>query len=212
MPLNAQRLLAFLAFQSHPMHRAYIAGQLWIDASQEHAFSCLRTTLWRMHRLPATLVEATRTHLALSPVMVVDVQELTTCAERVFGREAPPDREEVERLVRGGEILPDWYDDWIIEERERLHQLRLLALEETADNLLRTGRYAEAATSALAAVTTEPLRESARRLLIRSHFCSGNIAEAFRQYAVFRARLARDLGLEPSRQMEDLVESWRDVT
>jgi DNA-binding SARP family transcriptional activator len=163
-----------------------------------------------MHRIPVTVVEVTRTHLALSSVIVVDVQGLMKCAERILRPEAPQDWNEVRQLIRGGELLPDWYDDWVAGERDQLHQLRLVALEVASDNLLNEGRYAEATTSALAAVTADPLRESARRLLIRSHLGAGNLAEALRQYAVFRARLEHDLGLEPSRQMKELAQMLRD--
>lgn len=69
------------------------------------------------------------------------------------------------RLFRE-ELLPDWYDDWVIVERERLRQLCLNALERIGASLRRGGDVALTIDSALAAVQSEPLRESAYRALI----------------------------------------------
>jgi len=107
--------------------------------------------------------------------------------------------------LKPGELLPDWYDDWVLQERERLRQLRLLALEAAGERLLETGRRSEASIVALAAVCADPLRETAYRLLIRSHLAAGNLAEAVRQFGIFRARLWRELGLEPSAEIVELV-------
>lgn len=206
LPLHVQRLLVFLALNNRAMHRAYVAGSLWLEASQEHANACLRTTLWRARGLPCSLVEATTTHLRLAPSVAVDAHELARSAERVLHGPAAADND-IERLASPGDLLPDWYDDWVLQERERLRHLRLLALEAACDELIGEGRYADAVEAALAAVGADPLRESAHRLLISSHLSAGNVVEALRQYAAFCARLRHDLGLEPSPQIVELVRS-----
>ena len=43
-----------------------------------------------------------------------------------------------------GELLPDWYDDWVLLERERFRQLRLHALDALCDDLTRAGRHWDA--------------------------------------------------------------------
>src|SRR3954462_6379608 len=50
---HLERLLAFLALQGRSVHRAYVAGRLWTDRSEECAHACLRTSLWRLRRLAA---------------------------------------------------------------------------------------------------------------------------------------------------------------
>jgi DNA-binding SARP family transcriptional activator len=204
-PLHVQKLLAFLALQRHPLQRAYVAGHLWFELSQEHANGCLRSTLWRMSRFPLPLVVATSTHLALEPTVAVDARELDAAAQRLLRASGPPAPEDVERLTRADELMPDWYDDWLLPERDRLRQIRLLALEAAGEAFVEERRYADAAIAALAAVETDPLRDSAYRLLIRSYVGSGNVAEALHQFGVFRSRLRRELGLKPSPQMIELV-------
>jgi DNA-binding SARP family transcriptional activator len=47
IPRASQRLLAFLALQSRMVERATVAGTLWPDASESHAYSNLRSALAR---------------------------------------------------------------------------------------------------------------------------------------------------------------------
>jgi len=101
--------------------------------------------------------------------------------------------------------LPDWYDDWVLIERERHRQLGLHALEALASRLVQLERYGEAVDAALAAVAAEPFRESAYRALIAAHLAEGNASEALRQYEHFRRLLAEGLSLAPSPRMEALV-------
>jgi DNA-binding SARP family transcriptional activator len=102
-------------------------------------------------------------------------------------------------------LLPDWYDDWVLMERERHRQLSLHALEALAEKLIAVAQHGRAIGVALAAVANEPLRESAHRILIRAHLAEGNVGEAVRQYRLYRRLLRRQLGLDPSPQMEALV-------
>jgi DNA-binding SARP family transcriptional activator len=201
---HLERLLAFLALQHRSVHRAYVSGRLWIDHSEENAQGCLRTSLWRLRRLPRTPVEATTTHLGLAPAVTVDAREVETCAERVLHGDEPSGAD-VDLLVHADDLLPDWYEDWVEQERERLRQLRLLALDAAGETLIVAGRFGEAALVALTAVAAEPIRESAYRVLIRAHLGEGNVGEALRQGDLFRVQLDRELGLGPSPRMEELL-------
>jgi DNA-binding SARP family transcriptional activator len=76
------------------------------------------------------------------------------------------------------ELLPGWYDDWVLLERERTRQRLLHALEALSREHRAAGRCAEAVEAALVAVNAEPLRESAHRELLESHLAEGNWVEA----------------------------------
>ncbi|MEV4389408.1 bacterial transcriptional activator domain-containing protein, partial [Micromonospora sp. NPDC049580] len=104
-----------------------------------------------------------------------------------------------------GELLPGWYDDWVLTERERLRQTQLYALEALAERLTAQGRFSEAVQVALTAVQLEPLRESATRVLIAVHLAERNINEAVRRLELFRADLGRELGVAPTSWLEHLV-------
>ena len=104
------------------------------------------------------------------------------------------------------DLLPDWYEDWVVGERERLRQLRLHALELLALRLTARGSFGLAAEAGLAALRSDPLRESANRALIRVFLAEGNPAEAVRHYRSYSTLLERELGLAPSAQMRELLE------
>ena len=101
---------------------------------------------------------------------------------------------ELERLLAAGELLPDWYDDWTVFNAS-VSAMRLHALERMCDELRRQGRLDKALEVGLAAVASEPLRESAHRAVMRVHLAEGNAAEAFRQYDLFRGLLRSRLGV-----------------
>ena len=203
---HLQRLIAFLAVHERPLHRAYVSGRLWIDKNQEQANGSLRTTLWRLQRLPRPIVEVSTTHLALHPSVVVDVRQLASSTRRAL-RGEPLSRDDVERLVAADDLLVDCYEDWVLDERDQLRQQLVLALEAACLQLLAEERHAEAVMAALAAMSGDRLRESSVRVLIEAHSATGNFAEALRRYDTFRAELATRFRLEPSGQLTRLVES-----
>ena len=90
-------------------------------------------------------------------------------------------------------------------ERERFRQLRLHALESLSEQLTAMGRLGQAVEAALAAVASEPLRESAHRVLIKAYLAEGNRGEALLHFRGFRDLLSHELGVEPSPRMAELV-------
>jgi DNA-binding SARP family transcriptional activator len=143
--------------------------------------------------------------LALSPDVKVDIQGATVRAALLLERPEEHCAHDLELLGVAGDLLPDWYDDWVLIERERFRQLRLHALENLCCAFTRVGEHSQAVRAGLAAVGIEPLRESSHRALICAHVAEGNPAEALRQFELFKARLMDDLGLSPSSKMEMLV-------
>lgn len=205
---TGQRLLAFLALSERAVSRVFVAGTLWPDMPEERSCANLRSTLWRLPRPSAPLVETSPQSLRLGPSVKVDVYEALDAARRALHGHAS-DEEETIDACRFGDLLHDWYDDWILVGRERLRQLRAHALEVICERLTDARKFGQAVDAGLAAVSTEPLRESAQRVLIKVHLAEGNQVQALRQYDAYRRQLAGELGLEPSEQMEQLVRHLR---
>jgi DNA-binding SARP family transcriptional activator len=190
------------------LQRLFVASNLWIDSDEARANGNLRTALWRLRNLDSTLISSTKSHLALAPGVVVDLHESMAHARQVLRRETSGAHDSDPKRL-GGELLPDWYDDWVLIERERFRQLRLHALEALCEALEMVGAYGMAIEAGLACVASEPLRESAHRALIRVHLAEGNRAEAVRQYRVYCKLLRDELGLLPSGQMQRMLEPLR---
>jgi DNA-binding SARP family transcriptional activator len=204
LPRGAQRLIAHLGLCGRP-GRGAIAGHLWPDVPENHAQGSLRSALWRVQKVVPGLVEVSGGALGLAAGVRVDVREFTDWARRVMDPLAGVDAGSTPDVALRGELLPGWYDDWVLLERERLRQLRMHALEALADKLAAAGRCGEALQAAYAAVRTEPLRESAHRAVVRVHLAEGNTAEAVRAYTAFRDLLAAELGVEPTALMTQLI-------
>lgn len=205
LPLGSQRLVAFLALHDRPLLRVHVAGALWLDATEERSCANLRSALWRLRKPGCAIVEATTTHVGLSHEVVVDVRTLVGAARRLLDGMDEPGDADLEQAFQGGELLPDWYDDWLQTERERVRQLRLHAVERFAERLLDEGRYGQVIDLLLGALRRDPLRESAHRLVLQTHLAEGNWSEAVRHYRAYRDRLQADLGLEPSPRISELV-------
>jgi DNA-binding SARP family transcriptional activator len=203
LPAATQRLVALLALRGGALSREYVAGVLWIDHSQGSANASLRTALWRLKRLCAPVIDVSPTYLALSHDVALDVQEITEVAKHLTAGDATCSDGDLHTLMRAGELLPDWYDDWVVIDRERFRQTRLHALDSICNVLTRQGRYGLAVEVGLTAIAAEPLRESAHRAVMRAHLEEGNPGEALRQYELCR-RLLHGLGLEPSIELEGL--------
>ena len=205
LPESSQRLVAFLAVNARPVARAVVASSLWLDSAEERSGANLRSALWRLRRPGHPVVETTDKQLRLAPEVVVDAHELASKALRLLDGTPHESDVALDDDLLHGELLPGWYDDWVLMERERLRQLRIHALESLTDRLRAAGRYGQAVEAGLAAVTAEPLRESAHRALIRVYLAEGNESEALRQHDTYRRVLHDELDLEPSARMDELV-------
>lgn len=204
---GAQRLLAFLALKERPQPRTHVAAMLWPDTTTEKSKASLRTSLWRIQRVDAGIVRVQADRVRLGLDVVVDYPVVRANALRLL---AGPVREgellsAETRAALACELLPDWYDDWALVEREQFRQLRLHALEAMCESLTSVGRLGEAVNAGLCAVHAEPLRESAHRAVIKSHLAAHNHCEALRQYHSYRHLLNAELGLDPSPALTALL-------
>lgn len=209
LPESSQRLVAFLAVNPRPVARAVVASSLWLESAEERSNANLRSALWRLRRPGHPIVETTDKQLRLAPGVVVDTHELASRARRLLDGVPHESDVALDDDLLHGELLPGWYEDWVLMERERLRQLRIHALESLTDRLRSAGRYGQAVEAGLAAVSAEPLRESAHRALIRVYLAEGNGVDALRQHDNYRDVLRDELDLEPSARMDELVAGLR---
>ena len=217
VPASAQRVLAYLALRARPQTRAVVASTLWLDVPDQRASANLRAALWKLRDLRDRLVATRSAHIALSGEVAVDVRNLVAGARRIIGETADgpvPDVAEpgpFDLAHLSGDLLPDWDEDWILFERERIRQLRVHAIEALSGRLREAGRYAAAIEAGLAAVAAEPLRESAHRAVIDVHLEEGNLADARRQFEALRGALWESLEILPSPELARRVGVGSDL-
>ncbi len=150
VPGNVQRLLAFLGLRDRPQHRSIVAGTLWMNTSEAKAASNLRTALWRARQIDSHLVKSTGSYLCIGDRVNIDLDVMIERAGRLATAGAlDPD---ITADCFGEELLPEWFDDWVLLERERVRQLSLHGLEALCVRLCTLGQYGCAIQAGLAAV------------------------------------------------------------
>jgi tetratricopeptide (TPR) repeat protein len=168
-------------------------------------------------KLSRPLVVATASTLQASHDLKTDLAVTEEILHRVIswsepaGRGIPdeiplPDLDPADQAL-SSDLLPEAWDEWVIIERERLHQMRLHALESLACCHRSAGHFGQALNAALRAVAGEPLRESAHRQVIETYLAEGNTSEAIRHFKELRNLLRAELGLEPSSSLRHLMAS-----
>jgi DNA-binding SARP family transcriptional activator len=189
--------------------RAAVAGTLWPDTTEARAYSNLRSALGRLKCQHRKILQASKLELGLIDGVTVDIRSAQTLARRLLDPAATLEQSDLGPatiVALSDDLLPGWYDDWVLIEAEDWRQLRLHALEALAGRLTAASRWGEAADAAGAAVRAEPLRESAHVTLIQVHLAEGNQSEAVREFGRYRALLHAELGLAPTSRLCHLVQ------
>jgi DNA-binding SARP family transcriptional activator len=198
---RAESLLAYLLLhRDAPQSRQHLAFLLWPDSTEGQARTNLRHVLHNLRRaLPEAdrFLDVTARTLQWRPAAPcrLDVAEFEDAIARGALREAVD--------LYGGDLLRGGYDDWLLEERDRLRDLYLEALERLAAQ----EEHGEAVRYAERLLREDPLREETCRLLMRLHAAGGDPARALRVYHACAAMLDRDLGIEPSAPTRELYET-----
>lgn len=211
---GSQRLLAFLALKERPVKRLVIANALWPEVTEGRASANLRSAVLRLCRVACGALDVNPQFLSLPTCVSVDVHESRAVAHQLLGAgsaalAAHLDPEAIVAL--SADLLPGWYDDWVLLEAEDWRQLRLHSLEALATLLTEVGRYGDAVAAARAAVRADPLRESSCAVSMRVFLAEGNRSEAVREFERYRVVLRAELGLEPTEALRQLMRQVRGI-
>ena len=200
LTFSAQAVVSYLALRG-PTDRHRIASALWPDVERSQAGARLRTAIWRVQKSSVALLRTTAERIGLAEIEV-DVDQLLNGAYRRVAQ-LPP------RAQLWGELLPGWYDDWVIVERERFRERRVRALETLAERLLLDERYAASLEVAMACIAAEPLRELGHEIVARVHLAERNYSEAVRHIESYRRLLRAEIEDEPPPQFSRMLEYAR---
>ncbi len=180
----------------------------WPDVPEERARASLRHELWRIRKAlahgpakDAILADDIAVAFAPKSGYWIDV----ACLEQVT-EDASADQLSEALGAYAGELLPGFYDDWVVAEREHLQLVfeqraaRLLDLLEAEKRWPETIQWAER----WLAVGDSP--ERAYRALMLAHQAMGDRAKVRAAYQRCEQALSA-LGLEPSDDMRAMLET-----
>jgi DNA-binding SARP family transcriptional activator len=199
-----QRLLTALAING-PRPRSYLVGLLWPENSETRALESLRVSVHIVsQQIPGLLVNGGAV-LSLSERVDIDLHRVRAQIRELSQVGLVGNAAACLHQLRDAELLPGWYDDWVIFEQSRLRQERLHAFLIIARASVACCDYEVAVEASGAALELEPLYESAVGLLIQAQRRRGNNASALRAFEKYQAKLKEDMGIVPSGTLRRLV-------
>lgn len=210
----AQSLFAYLVLNPGLIQRREkLAGMFWPDATEENARGYLRSALWRIRKSFDEADVDWGGHLSISDIEV-SVQKNSTYeldADRILERKTNEDwsLENLERAVScyAGELLPGFYDEWIVLERERIQAAYEQKMRLFLNKLLEARRWEEALNWSEQWITKGYAPEPAYRALMIAHAGMGDLSSAIAIYRRCQENLSRELGVEPSEELRVLREA-----
>ncbi len=107
-------------------------------------------------------------------------------------------------LWRGAAFADFADEEFVRSAAHRLTELRLSVVEEQAKARLEAGDHALAVGELADVVPQHPLREGLRAVQMRALYLTGRQSEALTSYEDLRARLAEELGIDPSPELRAL--------
>jgi DNA-binding SARP family transcriptional activator len=201
---SAQSLLALLVLNAGTsQQRAKLAGLFWPDSAESNARSNLRHTLWRLRKAIG------------SGHLLSDNQVITFNKESDYWLDvALLDRRQIEDAsvddligsvsVYRGELLPGFYEDWLILERERLQGVFERKMKRLLDRLVDERRWDDVLQWAEQWIAFGQVREPAYRALMVAHSSRGDTSGVDDVYQRCLQALEQELGVIPSEETRDL--------
>ncbi|MBT1004020.1 bacterial transcriptional activator domain-containing protein [Paenarthrobacter sp. DKR-5] len=193
--MRQQRLITALAIGGG-RSRGALASLLWPQARGGLGLANLRAAVFRVGGDQPGLVESHGTMLALSASVGTDLARVRGLIHEVKQGARVPTSREIAVLLRA-DLLPGWYEDWVLFEQDRLLQDRVDALECAAEHCLTIGDLDRAIVAAEGAAVLEPLREAPHRMIVRAHLAAGCPGEAGRRARHFEQIIRAQLGTAP---------------
>jgi DNA-binding SARP family transcriptional activator len=154
------------------------------------------------------LLVADRQYIRLNPAVVTtDVrrfeEELRRAARETEASAKIAAFSQAIALYRGP-LLPGFYDDWVLAERERLQMLQTRALRGLVAAHISLGEGDRALEYAYEVLKLEPLDEENHAEVMRLHAAAGRTVAVTRQFRELQRRLKEELDAEPSEGIQAL--------
>lgn len=209
----AQSLLALLMLTAGMTHRReQLAGTLWPNASDRNARDYLRHELWRLNR-------ALESNPAGTGFFIVNKISIAFNAASAYWLDARQihqtslhagvsiEEELDAAFLYRGELLPGFYEDWVIPHRMQALAAFDLLMPRLLARLREQQRYEDAARASMHWITYGDMPEAAYRELMFAHHNLHDLAAIRHDMEACAAHLHKQYNARPSRRTVDFFQS-----
>jgi predicted ATPase/DNA-binding SARP family transcriptional activator len=202
---KVESLLAYLALYPEPHAREKLAALFWGDVSDEQARGSLRKALTLLRQpLGADIILADRQTVQLNPdyPLWVDAGAFRQLAvnpqQFVIDERLVTDSQLLSVLdLYQGDLLVEFYDDWILPLREQYRAIYLETLLNLTQEMRTRSEYTQAIGFAQKVLSVDASNERAHQHLMFCYLASGNRNAALKQYEACARLLDQELAVEP---------------
>lgn len=203
-----QSLLAYLILTAGTAHRREkLAGMLWPDTTDENARKNLRQELWRIRKaIPAQELDTVHEYLLADEFTITFNRDADYWLDVALLERAETDLQSLTSglSVYQGELLPGFYEDWVILERERIQTLFESKMEQFVEKLVEAERWTTVQEQCERWLALGHTPEQAYRALMLSYSARGDMAKVSFTYQRCVDDLRSQFGVEPSAETQTL--------
>lgn len=211
---KVESLLAYLVLHPEEHPREKLATLFWGDFSDAQARHSLRTALLTLRKqLGDEILSVERETVQVAPTfpLWVDALEFAKIAEvnaQSSDLSSQPAADTLQSAIAlyQGDLLSDFYDDWITPLREHYRTLYLDTLLQLVEYSRSHSDYERAVGFAQKMLASDATNEKAHQHLMFCYLQQGNRGAALQQYEECVRILQTDLGVEPSAETIALYE------
>jgi two-component SAPR family response regulator len=203
----------FLFFlQSPALTKEQIALVFWPDISPARLKVRFKINIYRIRQAigqDVIVFEDDRYHFNRAIDYSWDREEFDKLFEKLHRALGPSEKRNLlEQAVAllAGDYLADVDADWVVLDRLKYQELYRYIMLELAAQYLQDGQAHNCLNMARRVLLSDPLLESAHRLIIQAYASLHDPANMTLQYRRYQQALANELGLEPSLEISALYE------
>src|ERR1041385_1921618 len=204
---SGQSLLAYLALTAGTSHRREkLAGLLWPDTSDETSRKNLRQELWRIRKAISTEQTTAEDYLLADELTLTFNPEADYWLDVAQMEKPSHDLQSLSSNLSlyQGELLPGFYEDWILLERERIQTVFESKMEQLIEQLVVAERWTAVQEQAERWLGLGHAPEAAYRALMLSYSARGDMAKVGATYQRCVDDLQDQFGVEPSAETRAL--------
>jgi predicted ATPase/DNA-binding SARP family transcriptional activator len=203
---SAQSLLAFLLLNKNSrIRREKISGILWPELDEAMARKNLRQDLWRLRKtIGREYFFANRVSLGFMTEENYRLDVASLEDETLWAGARKDILQQVEEF--GGELLPGFYEDWVVLERERLNAIYDNHIRLLINRLLEQHRWLDAVQCSESWIAHGEFPEHAYRSLLIAYSGLGDLPKVSQTFCRCEEALSKDLGAKPSPEIIDLYQ------